>query len=216
VLHTLFASPRIITFAIASAVLAIVPGPAVIFLTTQTLSHGRRAGLASVGGVALGNLMNAGVASFGLAAILAASSAAFAVIKFAGAAYLVFLGIRALRGGTAAVESPQSNEVRTAGIFRDAVLVALLNPKTALFFAAFLPQFVDARAGSPLLQNWIFGGLFVAIALCTDTAYVLSAFRLGAALRGQAWSARTARYLSGLTFIALGFCAAATSPKSAR
>ena len=207
-------SATLLAFLAASLILALVPGPAVIYLMTQTLTHGRPAGLASVAGVALGNLMNAAVASFGLAAILAASAAAFMVIKLAGAAYLVYLGIKALRGRPDAAAALVPRAPRAARVFRDAIIVAFLNPKTALFFAALLPQFVDPRAGSVLNQNLTLGSIFVAVALCTDSTYVLTAARLRDALRARSSWARLGRYLSGGTFIALGIYAALASPRS--
>src|SRR5215813_6915238 len=114
-----FIPPKLLTFVIASVILAIVPGPAVVYLMTQTLSRGRRAGLASVAGVALGNLMNAGVASCGLAAILATSATAFSVVKLAGAAYLIWLGIKALRNKASAVPQARRVDVGPLKLFRD-------------------------------------------------------------------------------------------------
>jgi threonine/homoserine/homoserine lactone efflux protein len=208
-------SPRLLAFAAASLILALVPGPAVIYLMTQTLSRGRKAGLASVTGIALGNLLNAAAASIGLAALLAASCTAFFLIKMAGALYLIFLGIKALRSkpqvSASAVMQPRRRE-----LFLDAVLVAFLNPKTALFFAALLPQFTDANAKSPLTQNLGFASVFIAIALCTDTLYVLMASGLRDAVAGRSAWARLGRYVSAGTFIALGVYAALASPRSAR
>jgi threonine/homoserine/homoserine lactone efflux protein len=209
-------SPKLLAFVLASLVLALVPGPAVIYLMTQTLSRGRHAGLASVGGIAIGNLMNAAAASFGLAAILATSASAFALIKLAGAGYLIFLGIKTLRSKGEPMSAVASIPAHSRELFRDAVLVAFLNPKTALFFAALLPQFVDASAGSLLTQNLLLAGTFVAIALCTDTLYVLTASGLRAAIaRRSAWT-RWGRRLSAATFIALGVYAAVASPRAAR
>ena len=207
--------PRFLAFVLASVILAIVPGPAVIFLMTQTLAHGRRAGLASVAGVALGNLMNAAVASCGLAAILATSATAFSVIKFAGAGYLLFLGIRALRNRAAPLSQAPRAERRPRQLLRDGVMVAFLNPKTALFFAALLPQFVDPASRAPLTQNLLLGSVFVGVALCTDTLYVLTASGLrSAVVRRSAWG-QLGRYLSAATFFALGIYAAVASPRSA-
>jgi threonine/homoserine/homoserine lactone efflux protein len=211
---TLSMSPKLLAFVIASLILAIIPGPAVIYLMTQTLSRGRKAGLASVGGVALGNLMNAAAASFGLAALLATSATAFFLIKMTGALYLVYLGIKALRSKSELLPAAPRSEPES--LFLDAVLVAFLNPKTALFFAALLPQFADANAKSPLIQNLIFAGVFIGIAFCTDTLYVLTASGLrDAVARGARW-ARLGRYLSAATFIALGVYAAVASPRVAR
>jgi threonine/homoserine/homoserine lactone efflux protein len=197
-------SPTFALFVLASFILAITPGPGVIFLVARTLSQGRSIGLASIGGVALGNLGNALLASLGLAVVFAASSTAFLLVKLAGAAYLVFLGVRALiSGSTASPAAPCVPAISRLKAFRDGFLVALLNPKTALFFAAFLPQFIG-RTGSPLAQSLFLGGVFVLIAICTDTAYVLAADALGprfTELRG--WRSY-GKYVTAATFIALG------------
>lgn len=215
-LDLLLTSHRLAAFAVASLILAIVPGPAVIYLMTQTLARGRKAGLASVVGVALGNLMNAAVASLGLAMILSASATAFLLIKMAGAAYLIYLGLRVLVGRKREMSSAQPRVPRSAEMFRDGMLVAFLNPKTALFFAALLPQFVDPNGRSPLLQNLIFGSLFVGIALCTDSLYVITASGLRSAVIGRSSWTRFGRFITAGTFIALGAYAAVASPRSAR
>src|SRR4051794_38018581 len=132
--------PTLTAFAAASLVLSITPGPGVFYIVTRTLAQGRRAGLVSVLGVALGNLGNAIGASIGLAALFAVSTLALTVVKLAGAAYLVALGIKALRAGRTVPSGQPFTAPRYASIFREGLLVALLNPKTALFFAAFLPQ----------------------------------------------------------------------------
>lgn len=210
--------PTLAAFLAASLVLAITPGPGVLYIVTRTLAQGRRAGLASVGGVALGNLGNAIGASLGLAALFAVSSAAFTVVKLAGAAYLAWLGIQTLRSrprsaGTATADRPAPRR-----IFRDGFVVALLNPKTALFFAAFLPQFIDPR-GSAIAQSLGFGLVFVAIAAATDATYALVA---GAAMphlaarsarSGRGWSRwLTAGAYFGLAAFTLGV-GARSSPR---
>ena len=194
-------SPTLAVFLLASLLLALTPGPAVIYLVTRTLAQGRGAGLASIGGVALGNLGNAAAASLGLAAVFAVSARAFIVVKLAGAAYLLYLGIVELRRAASPPRSAQPARAPRSRAFRDGLLVALLNPKTALFFAAFLPQFVDP-AGSPLAQSLRLGAAFVAIALCTDTLYVLAADTL--APRIASLDGRAGRYIAGFSFIALG------------
>ena len=172
----------LVAFGLASLLLAATPGPGVLYIVTRTLAQGRRAGLASVAGVALGNLGNALAASLGLAALLAVSSTAFTVVKLAGAAYLIYLGIKALRT-PARDNGPQiAATPRRALIFRDGCTVALLNPKTALFFAAFLPQFIEPT-GSAAWQSAAFGAAFVAIAACSDSVYVLAANVAAPALR---------------------------------
>lgn len=198
----------LLAFALASLVLAATPGPGVLYVVARTLAQGRRAGLASVAGVACGNLGNAVGASLGLAALFALSSLAFAAVKYAGAAYLVWLGVQALRRPRAAADNAQPDAPQFAApdprrIFRDGFLVALLNPKTAIFFAAFLPQFLGQAASAG--QGVLLGALFVAIAACTDGLYVLAAALFAQRFAGAMGRAAGAgRYASATTFIGLG------------
>jgi threonine/homoserine/homoserine lactone efflux protein len=197
-------TPLLLAFVGASLVLALTPGPAVVYIIARTLAQGRACGLASVLGVALGNLANAVGAALGLAALFAVSSTAFTVVKWAGAAYLVYLGIRMWRTAPVVADAaPQAPRKPLRRVFRDGFVVALLNPKTTLFFAAFLPQFMDAHA-SPLMQTLALGSVFVAVACCTDLFYVLTASlvapRLGRAARHAVWGNR----LAGTSFIGLG------------
>jgi threonine/homoserine/homoserine lactone efflux protein len=180
----------LLAFLAASLVLSITPGPGVFYIVTRTLAQGRRAGLASVAGVALGNLGNAAAAALGLAALLAVSSLAFTLVKLAGATYLVWLAIQALRARRPQAAPADAAPARASGrVFRDGVLVALLNPKTTLFFAAFLPQFIDP-AGSAIGQSLAFGAAFVAIAASTDCVYALAAGAIAPRLaRGRALAA---------------------------
>lgn len=199
-------TPLLLAFVGASLALALTPGPAVIYIVARTVAQGRACGLASVLGVALGNLANAVGAALGLAALFAVSSTAFVVVKWAGAAYLVYLGIRLWRTPPAAAAAPTPAPAQALAlrrVFRDGFIVALLNPKTTLFFAAFLPQFMDAH-GNPLAQTVALGSVFVAIACCTDLFYVLAASliapRLSRATRHAVWGNR----LAGTSFIGLG------------
>jgi threonine/homoserine/homoserine lactone efflux protein len=198
--------PLLLGFITASLLLAVTPGPGVLYIVTRSLSQGRHAGLASVGGVALGNLVNALGAVFGLAALFAVSSSAFLVVKYLGAAYLVYLGIRRLLQRDAPVPGTLPR-LGTARVFREGLWVALLNPKTTLFFAAFLPQFMDP-AGHPMLQGVVLGMLFVVIAAATDAIYAVTAGGLGPALSRRRSTQRAGRWLSGATFIGLGAFAA--------
>ena len=197
-------TPLLLAFVAASLVLALTPGPAVVYIIARTVAQGRASGLASVSGVALGNLGNALGAALGLAALFAVSAAAFTVVKWAGAAYLVYLGVRMWQAQpvpTAAGPQPPAQALRR--VFRDGFVVALLNPKTTLFFAAFLPQFITPN-GNPLAQTVGLGAVFVAIAGCTDLIYVLAASlvapRLARASRHAVWGNR----LAGTSFIGLG------------
>ncbi len=205
--------PVLAAFLLASLALAAAPGPGVVYIVTRTIAQGRRAGIASVVGVALGNLGNAIGAAIGLAALLALSSAAFTVVKFAGAAYLVYLGIKALRPADGGVEGEPFEEPDLGRIFRQGCLVALLNPKTAIFFAAFLPQFIDPN-GSAIVQSVLFGTLFVLVAACTDAAYVLAAGAATTAMGNVRIVRALGRYASAAVFIGLGiFTAVSGAPR---
>jgi len=191
-------------FLLAALTLLLIPGPAVLYIVTRSAQHGRRAGFASVLGVEVASLIHALAAALGLSAILLASATAFEVVKYAGAAYLVYLGIRTLlsRDAPAAQVAPTATRLR----FHVArgVLVNLLNPKTALFFYAFLPQFVDPRKGAIQGQIFLLGILFVLLATCTDGMYSLLASSLGRWLLGSSRVLRAKRYVSAVIYMALG------------
>lgn len=208
-------TPLLIPFLLASLVLAATPGPGVLYIVARTLAHGRRAGLASVLGVMLGNLGNALAAALGLAALLAVSATAFSVLKWAGAAYLVYLGVQALRAPpvVSATEAPARPAWRR--VLRDGFWVALLNPKTTLFFAAFLPQFINP-IGSALAQSAALGVAFVLIAACTDTAYVLLAQWVAPALGRVPRGAAIGRLAQAAVYFGLGALAATAGQRPVR
>jgi threonine/homoserine/homoserine lactone efflux protein len=201
--------PLLLAFLMASLILAVTPGPAVVYILARTLSQGRASGLASVAGVALGNLGNAIGAALGLAALFAVSAAAFTVVKWAGAVYLVYMGVRMLRSASV-VGSPAGEPVaplKRSRVFRDGFVVALLNPKTALFFAAFLPQFMSATAPH-LPQSVALGAMFCAVAGCTDLCYVLAASLMAPRLNQLGRHARWGTRAAGASFIGLGLLTA--------
>ena len=207
--------PLLSAFLVASLILAITPGPGVFYIVTRSVTQGRAAGLASVAGVALGNLGNALGASLGLAALFAVSAFAFTVVKYAGAAYLIYLGVQALRAPPTTHATAELPRTSVRRILVDGFVVALFNPKTAIFFAAFLPQFIVAN-GSPMLQSVTLGATFVAIAAVTDTLYVLAASTIAPRL-ARAGSLRTAgRYLTGAAFIGLGVLTAVGDNRARR
>lgn len=204
----------IITFAAASLALLLIPGPAVVYILNRSVADGRRIGLASVAGLELGNLMHVVAAVAGLSAVLAASAVAFSVVKWAGVAYLVVIGINTLRRPAPTID-PTQPSVSARRAFTQGVIVNMLNPKVALFFLSFLPQFIDPELGRPGLQALVLGLVFVAIGCVTDSAYALVASALrGALLRGRSL-AFVQRYVAGAVFIALGILAA-TSPGHTR
>ena len=208
-------APVLAAFALASLVLAATPGPGVLYIVTRTLAQGRRAGLASVAGVALGNLGNALAASLGLAALLAVSTLAFEVIRYAGAGYLAWLGIKALRASESGGAAATPSVAAPSRILRDGFMVSLLNPKTALFFAAFLPQFIDP-ATSAIMQSVLFGVAFVAIAACTDTAYVLAAGLAAPALGRSRRASAIGRCLTAAVYFGLAVFTAVSGTRSSR
>ena len=188
-------------FALASLLLAAAPGLGVTFLVTRALSEGRTAGLAATLGVAFGNFGNALGASLGLATILALNPALFSGVKWIGAGYLVALGIGQILHKDQK-KTTRSQNVSHSHHFRDGFWVALLNPKTMLFFAAFLPQFLQTQSAS-LQQILPLGGLFVAIALISDSIYVILAGRIATQFR-HAMPARAGTYLTAMVYIGLG------------
>jgi threonine/homoserine/homoserine lactone efflux protein len=193
--------PLLSVFLAASFVLAITPGPGVFYIVARSVAQGQRHGLASVAGVALGNLGNAAGASLGLAALFAVSSTAFTLVKYAGALYLVYLGIQTLRAPGAAAPLPAAS-APLRKVFGDGLVVALLNPKTALFFAAFLPQFMTVPT-APIAQSIALGSLFVAIAAGTDSAYAIAAAKIGPALVGARRIRAAGRYFNAGALISL-------------
>lgn len=206
--------PLLSAFLLASLVLAVTPGPGVFYIVTRSASQGRLSGLASVAGVAAGNLGNAIGASLGLAALFAVSSITFTVVKYVGAAYLVWLGIQALRAPAA---RPDPAMTLTRGslrrIFVDGFVVALLNPKTAIFFAAFLPQFVQGPR-APIAQTLALGALFVGIAAVTDSLYAIGAGAVRPTLARASGLARAGRYLTAGAFIGLGLLTALSGQRT--
>ena len=194
-------------FCLASVALAVVPGPAVTYIVMHSVDKGRRAGLASAAGVASGGLVHVAAATVGLSALIASSATAFTVVKLVGAAYLIVVGVRRIAGGDDS-EQVQAPPAPLRRIYRQGVIVNVFNPKTALFFLAFLPQFVDRHASVPP-QVALLGLTFAAIAFVSDCLYALLADLLAGRLRRSSRSAWVRRYLSGAIFVALGVTAAA-------
>jgi threonine/homoserine/homoserine lactone efflux protein len=204
-------------FCVAALALIVVPGPAVTYIVTQSVDKGRRAGLVSALGVACGGLVHVTAAAIGLSALLASSAEAFTVVKIAGAAYLILIGVRRILGRDGDGESDGSEG--SAGtsrrkVFLQGVLVNVLNPKTALFFLAFLPQFVDPDRGAVGLQAAVLGTVFVALAVLSDCTYALVASALAQRLGRSERARRLRRLVSGGIFVVLG-ATAATAKRAA-
>jgi threonine/homoserine/homoserine lactone efflux protein len=200
-------------FVAAALALLLVPGPAVIYVVARSVEGGRLRGLVSVLGVELGTLLHVVFAAAGLSAIVVSSAAAFSVVKWLGAAYLVWLGLRQILGRDGGDEEPAlsgggENRLR---IFSQSVLVQVLNPKVALFFLAFLPQFVDPSRGAAWTQVVVLGATLATLGLFTDGLYALLGGTAGEWIRKQRAGAglrRAGRYVTGGVYIALGAVAA--------
>jgi threonine/homoserine/homoserine lactone efflux protein len=191
-------------------VLVAIPGPNVIYIATRSLGQGRRAGVTSALGVETGALVHLTAATAGLSALIRSSPVAFDVVKYLGAAYLICLGVRTLVRGQALELTAEAQPGSLRRAFGEGVLVSVLNPKVALFFVAFLPQFVDPSRGSTAMQILLLGLVFVAIATVLDVGWAVAAGGLGAWLRSRPSFARRQRFLTGGVYLALGAAAALT------
>ena len=198
-------------FVVAALVLLVVPGPSVLYIVARSIEGGRTAGLVSVLGVQTGAMVHIAFAAVGLSAILASSALAFSVVKWFGAAYLVWLGLRQIFGHDEGDKDVTVEPARLSRVFSQGVIVNILNPKTALFFLAFLPQFVDPARGAASTQILLLGATFVILALCSDGLYALLSGTAGGWLRHRMQGAtfrRGQRFVSGGILIALGAVAA--------
>ncbi|MBD0253256.1 MAG: LysE family translocator [Rubrobacter sp.] len=198
-------------FVAAALVLLVVPGPSVLYIVARSIEGGRTAGFVSVLGVQTGAILHIAFATLGLSAILASSAVAFSVVKWLGAAYLVWLGLRQIFGRDEGDDEVAVGPARLSRVFSQGVLVNTLNPKTALFFLAFLPQFVDPSRGAAWTQILLLGATFVILALCSDGLYALLSGTAGGWLRRKMKGAsfrRGQRFISGGILIALGAVAA--------
>jgi threonine/homoserine/homoserine lactone efflux protein len=196
-------------FAVAAALLLLTPGPAVFYIVARSVEQGRIAGLASVFGTTTGTLVHVAASTLGLSALLASSALAFAVVKYAGAAYLIYLGARRIlkRADTSAERADMSKR-SIRRLYRDGFIVNLLNPKTALFFLAFLPQFVDPSRGAIPFQIAFLGLLFTVMGLTSDGLYALVAGTAGVWVKQRSRYLDWERYVTGSVFIGLGVTAA--------
>jgi threonine/homoserine/homoserine lactone efflux protein len=192
-------------FGLTALALLVIPGPAVLYVVVQGAEQGRRIGLASVVGIHLGTLVHVFAATVGLSALIVASALAFSAVKYAGAAYLIYVGVRKLLGRDDPSFEPGRQHVSYRRAFVRGAVVNVLNPKTALFFLALLPQFIDTDRGGVWSQALVLGLVFVGLGAVTDSLYALAAGTVGGVLRRRR---RGMRYGSGLVFVGLGAVAA--------
>ena len=201
-------------FMAAAFLLLMTPGPAVIYIVTRSVEQGRRAGLMSVVGICTGTLAHVAAAALGISAVLVTSARAFDVLRYLGAVYLIVLGIRTLAARETGPGTASVARASLRRIFAQGVIVNLLNPHTALFFFAFLPQFVDPARGAVPLQIVTLGLLFILMAATTDAVWALGAGTAGNWIRGNRRFARAQRYVTGGALIGLGAAAAVTGRRT--
>lgn len=191
-------------FFVASLLLLLTPGPAVLYILARSIHQGRKAGLISTLGLEVGTLCQIIAAALGISALIASSALAFNVVKYLGAAYLIYLGIRKLLIREELQEAAINENLNLKRVFWQGVLVNLLNPKTSLFFLAFLPQFIDPAQGNAIAQILFLGLLFVTMATISDGLYAMLGGTLGQWLRGNRPFLKTQRYFAGSVYIGLG------------
>jgi threonine/homoserine/homoserine lactone efflux protein len=204
-------------FTVAAITLLVIPGPSVLYIVTRSVDQGRAAGLASVGGVHVGTLVHVAAAALGLSALLVSSATAYNAVRWLGAAYLVWLGIQRLRASDEPSWSstdPRPSRRGLRRVFAQGVVVNVLNPKTALFFFAFLPQFVDTSRGSVPFQVMVLGVAFILLGLVSDGAYALLASTGAGWLRRRPGVAKASRLVSGGVLISLGVSTALAGSRS--
>jgi threonine/homoserine/homoserine lactone efflux protein len=197
-------SNSIILFMVSALALNLSPGPSILYILSRSIGQGREAGLVSVLGLATATLIHAMAAALGLSTLFVYSPVAFAVVKYLGAAYLIYLGVATLLSRNTPQPARAAVPVKLAAIYRQGVVTDLLNPKVALFFIAFLPQFVDPASGSPALQILFFGLLFHVTGVPVNLLVALAGGRLAALLARRPNWARVQNWISGTVLVGLG------------
>lgn len=197
-------------FAAAAAILVFTPGPNTLYIIARSIQQGRTAGLVSSLGVETGTLIHIVAAAFGISALLVSSALAFNLVKYAGAAYLIYLGIKTLITKEKPAAAQTMGEKSLRRTFSQAVLVNVLNPKSAIFFFAFLPQFIDTDRGAAATQILFFGAIVVVLGFTSGSLYSLLAGSIGNVLRGNPRFLRAQRYFAGSVYIGLGAATALT------
>jgi threonine/homoserine/homoserine lactone efflux protein len=204
----MFEPTRLLLFMTAGLLLLLTPGPAVFYIIARSIDQGRPAGLVSTLGIGVGTMFHVIAAAFGISALLVSSALLFNIVKLLGAGYLVYIGIRKLFFEKDMVEHNQVDRATLKQIFFQGVVVNILNPKTALFFFAFLPQFVDPAKGSVVPQIFVLGLLLVVMGLMTDGAYAVLAGTAGNWLKNNLRLLRAQRLFAGTIYVALGMVTA--------
>ena len=202
-------------FALASVLLAITPGPDMIYIATRSIAQGRNAGVVSALGVHTGVLIHTVAVALGLSALIAASAMAFGIVKYAGAAYLIYIGIQTFLSNPENFQVKSTVHAKLRQVYFQGLLVNLLNPKVILFFLAFLPQFVDPAKGNVGLQLLLLGILLVVVTLPIDISVGLAGGQLGIWFRAKQRIQQATKWVTGSIYIALGITTAMTGSKKA-
>ena len=202
----------LLLFISAALVLLVIPGPAVFYILGHSIGHGRKAGIVSALGIGVGSIFHTAAAAVGLSALLLSSAVAFGTVKYLGAAYLIYLGIQKLRRDESTDLSAGAPQVKLSRVFAQGIVVNILNPKAALFFFAFLPQFVEPSRGHVAAQVLFLGALFAALGVASDTVWALSAGTVAQWFRRNVRARRSQRYVSGGMLISLGVATAFAGP----
>lgn len=204
-------SANLVYFLVAAGVLLVIPGPAVFYIIARSIGQGTTAGLVSTAGVGFGSLLHVIAAGAGLSALLLSSAVAFSFVKYLGAAYLIFLGLRTLLTSPG-TKPPVVDRKSLLQIFKEGMIVNLLNPKTALFFFAFLPQFINPEVGSVAGQFFVLGALFVVMGLISDGIYAVMAGWTGHWFQQRRAGSAASRFIPGTVYIGLGLITAMSDP----
>ena len=191
-------------FISVTVALVFMPGPNTLYIIARSVNQGRRAGVVSSFGVQVGSLIHIAAAALGLSALLLSSALAFGVVKYAGAAYLIYLGVKTLLTKEKAGQVGEVKQASLSRVFYQGIIINLLNPKTALFFFAFLPQFIDPARGRVGVQVVSLGAILVLLGTLSDMTYALAAGSIGHWLRGNLKFLRAQRYFAGSIYLGLG------------
>jgi threonine/homoserine/homoserine lactone efflux protein len=201
-------------FAVSAAALLIIPGPAVLYIMARSIDQGKKAGLVSVLGVTLGGSIHVLAGALGVSAFLMTSVTAFHIVKYLGAAYLIYLGCKTLlfSSNSTTSEIPKSPRKKLTKILYQSMLVEIMNPKTALFFLAFFPQFISTSAGSVPVQFLLLGTIFIILAFISDGLYALLSASIRNRMIGSKDSSKLINQITGYLYIVLGVFSAFASP----
>ena len=205
---------KLTLFVLAALGLLLIPGPAVLYIVARSIDQGRRAGIVSVLGIGLGSLVHVTAAALGLSALLMSSALAFSIVKYLGAVYLIYLGIRKLREKPAVIATESVKPQPLGRIFRQGIVVNVLNPKTALFFFAFLPQFTNPAKGAVTVQILLLGLIFTGLGMMSDSLYALAAGTAGNWLKSSTTFLWAQRYFAGGIYVLLGLVTAVSGSSS--